>query len=215
MSTELLQSSKGSDDDMLNSLCLWQPAFTWLSHGAYVNALFFSHEAQNREDGETGQEAGGAVQEAQHEGVPGNKQGIWCNAPWFRTETIWFCKTRDGSGDWRRSGQSVCGKVRLWETWQWGIFFEVWLCRSVFSAHSCHSFWKPSDRWEKHLTSYISVRGWACVCVWVSLIAVIVVFVVTSQGCETSQADSIREKYLGTSIHPYLEREEEEEGING
>lgn len=54
----------------------------------------------------------------------------------------------------------------------------------------------------------------------VSLIAVIVVFVVTAQGCETSQADSIREEYLGTCIHPYLqdkrqtERGDKENTIN-
>lgn len=46
-----------------------------------------------------------------------------------------------------------------------------------------------------------------CLTKRVSLIAVIVVFVVTAQGCETSQADSIREKYLGACIHPYLQKQ--------
>lgn len=115
MSTELLQSSKGSDDDILKTLCLWEPAFTWLSHGAYVNALFFSHEAQNREDGETGQEAGAAVQEAQHEGVPGNKHGIWRNAPWFSTEKFSFAKQEmdletGGIQGWVCVGKWDCGK---------------------------------------------------------------------------------------------------------
>lgn len=45
---------------------------TWLSHSGDVHALFFSHEAQNCEDGEAGQETGGAVEEAQQERVPGD-----------------------------------------------------------------------------------------------------------------------------------------------
>lgn len=128
----------------------------------------------------------------------------------------------------------VCGSPTVWETWQRGLFFKVWLYQCVFSVHSSHSCWKPADQWE--LTSYISAttvclkssgRRRSCVadsvftwlyaymsvCVWhsVSLIAVIVVFVVTAQSCETSQADSIREKYLGTSIHPYLQKQRETE----
>ncbi len=117
----------------------------------------------------------------------------------------------------------VCGSPRVWETWQRGLFFKVWLYQCVFSVHSSHSFWKPSDQWE--LTSYISVSEvclkWdaarlqvpLCVDVWqsVSLIAVVVVFVVTAERCETSQTDSIWEKYLGTCVHPYLQRERETE----
>lgn len=37
-------------------------------------------------------------------------------------------------------------------------------------------------------------------------VAVVVVFVITSQGGEAAQADGIREKNLGSSIHPYLKK---------
>lgn len=50
-----------------------------------------------------------------------------------------------------------------------------------------------------------------CLTKRVSLIAVIVVFVVTAQGCEAPQADAVREKYLGTCIHPYLQRKRGDE----
>lgn len=55
-----------------------------------------------------------------------------------------------------------------------------------------------------------------CVCVWpsVSLIAVVVVFVVTAQGCEASQADPIWEKYLSTCIHPYLQTGRHRENVS-
>lgn len=57
--------------------------------------------------------------------------------------------------------------------------------------------------------------AWLCVSVClsgcVSLVAVIVVFVVTAEGCETPQTDPIREKYLGPCIHPYLQRESQRE----
>lgn len=36
-------------------------------------------------------------------------------------------------------------------------------------------------------------------------VAVIIIVVVTSQGCQASQADRIREKYLCACIHPHLE----------
>lgn len=88
----------------------------------------------------------------------------------------------------------------MWETWQRGLFFKVWLYQCVFSVHSCHSFWKPSE--QRELTSYISVnmerggRRLAVVCLCVcdkraSLIAVVVVFVVAAEGREASQTDSI------------------------
>lgn len=41
----------------------------------------------------------------------------------------------------------------------------------------------------------------------VSLIAVIVVFVIAAQGRETPQADAVREKDLGTCVHPHLGRQ--------
>lgn len=116
----------------------------------------------------------------------------------------------------------VCGSPRVWETWQRGLFFEVWLYQCVFSVHSSHSFWKPSD--QRELTSYISatmlrlkrsvgrrrvakapiVAFGVCVGKRLSLVAVVVVFVVTAKCRETSQTDPIREKYLGACIHPYL-----------
>lgn len=41
--------------------------------------------------------------------------------------------------------------------------------------------------------------------VWKILpVAVIIIVVVTSQGCQAPQADRIREKYLCTGIHPHL-----------
>lgn len=43
-------------------------------------------------------------------------------------------------------------------------------------------------------------------CDSVSLIAIIVVFVITAEGRETPQTDSIGEKYLGTCVHPHLEK---------
>lgn len=38
-------------------------------------------------------------------------------------------------------------------------------------------------------------------------VAVVVIFVVASQGSEAAQADGIREKDLSSSIHPYLRTE--------
>lgn len=57
---------------------------------------------------------------------------------------------------------------------------------------------------------------WLVVCfgAWqsISLIAVIVVFVITAEGRETPQTDSIWVKYLGTCVHPYLQKERGREG---
>lgn len=46
---------------------------------------------------------------------------------------------------------SVCGSPQVWETWQWGLVFKVWLYQSVFSVHSSHSFWEPCG--QRELTS--------------------------------------------------------------
>lgn len=44
--------------------------------------------------------------------------------------------------------------------------------------------------------------------VWKVLpVAVVIIVVVASQGCQAPQADRIREKYLCSSIHPHLEAE--------
>lgn len=47
--------------------------------------------------------------------------------------------------------------------------------------------------------------GGVCVYLSVSLVAIIVVFVITAEGRETPETDSIREKYLGPCVHPHLE----------
>lgn len=119
----------------------------------------------------------------------------------------------------------VCVCTVVLEMWQRGPFF--WRCgyECVFSVHSSHSFWNPAN--NSGFAVYIFQRVddfWkVCVlcvrtCVWksekcafgpcdsVSLIAIIVVFVITAEGRETPQTDSIREKYLGTCVHPHLEK---------
>jgi len=151
-----------------------QTTFTWLGHSGYIHALFFSHEAEHWEDGKTCQEAGAAVQEAQHERVPENTQTRINRTTAIRT----LCKTRNRRG---LKSQALCvyvwGSLRLWETWHWGLFFKVWLYQCVFSVHSSHSFWKLSDQWE--LTSYISVntvclkwRGMSCCVVEIAFVCV-------------------------------------------
>lgn len=49
----------------------------------------------------------------------------------------------------------------------------------------------------------------------VSLIAIIVVFVIAAQGRETPQADAVREKDLGTCVHPHLGRQGRKHKVGG
>lgn len=61
---------------MFSTVCC-EPFFTWLGYGGYIDTLLFRHKAQHREDGETSQKTGTAVQEAQQEGVSARaKQNI-------------------------------------------------------------------------------------------------------------------------------------------
>lgn len=96
------------------------------------------------------------------------------------------------------------------------LFFEVWLYQCVVLLVN---FIK--NGWKSVCVYWEGRRGWGgemlcdVWCVWqsVSLIAIIVVFVITAEGRETPQTDSIWEKYLGTCIHPHLETKTEKERV--
>lgn len=131
----------------------------------------------------------------------------------------------------------VCKGRRLWcvcvlrceKCGSEGLFFEVWLYQCVFFVHSNHSSWNSADNWGFTVLSMTLYLKSLCVCdsggdecclvcvwcVWqsVSLIAIIVVFVITAEGRETPQTDSIWEKYLGTCVHPHLERKTKKERV--
>ena len=56
------------------------------------------------------------------------------------------------------------------------------------------------------LYSYIHIYTYTSIHILVLPVAVIVVGIVTSQSSKTTQADSIREEDLGSSVHPHLRK---------
>lgn len=136
---------------------------------------------------------------------------------------------------------SVCkcvGSARVWETWPWGLFlwgvavpvcflcpFQPFLLEAtwpagdyIFSPNGVSELGVLGEGSEAMEWLYMSVcmcGGCGCfVCAWqsVSLIAIIVVFVITAECGETPQTDSIWEKDLGTCVHPYLKKQERQRG---